>query len=77
MIGQGRRDLIPIVRLQSLEGGGKEITIFHHDVIPLVPYEITNDVIHILSRDFTIREDTVDRLADAAQTLSRFLVLQC
>ena len=77
MAGQRRGDLRPILRLQSLEGGRKEITIFHHDMTPLVLYEIANDVIHILPKDFTIREDTVDRLSDAAQTLSPFLVLKC
>src|SRR5580765_2357025 len=76
MTDQGRSDLRPVLRLQSLEGGRKEITIFHHDVTPLVLYEIANDVIHILPEDFTIREDTVDRLSDAAQTLSSFLVLK-
>jgi hypothetical protein len=45
--------------------------------MPLVLYEIANDVIHILPKDFTIREDTVDCLSDAAQTLSPFLVLKC
>jgi len=45
--------------------------------MPLALYEIANDVIHILPKDFTIREDTVDRLSDAAQTLSPFLVLKC
>jgi hypothetical protein len=46
-------------------------------VTPLVLYEIANDVIYILPKDFTIREDTVDRLSDAAQTLGPFLVLKC
>ena len=77
MLGQGRSDFCPILRLQSLEGGRKEIAIFHHDVIPLVLDEIANDVIHILPRDFTIRENTLDRFSDAAQTLSPFLMLKC
>ena len=44
---------------------------------PLVLYEIANDVVDILPQDFPIREDTVDRLSDAAQTLGPFLVLKC
>ena len=44
--------------------------------MPLVLYEIANDVIHILPGDFTIRENTVDRLSDVVQTLSSFLVLK-
>jgi hypothetical protein len=43
----------------------------------LVLYEIANDTVHILPQDFMICEDTVDRLSDAAQTLSPFLVLKC
>ena len=62
--------------LKSLEGGRKEITIFHYNVTPLALYEIANDV-HILPRDFTIREDTMDCLNNAAETLGPFLVLEC
>ena len=48
MTCQGRSDLRPILRPQSIEGDGKEITIFHHDVTPLVLYEIANNVVDIL-----------------------------
>ena len=75
--GQGRSDLGPILRFQCLEGGRKEITIFHHDVKALVLYKIANDVVHVLPKDFTIRENTIDCLGDAAQTLSPFLVFEC
>ncbi len=75
MSGLGSRDLRPILRLQSLEGGRKEITIFHHDVMPLVLYEVANDIIHILPNDLMIRQGAVDRLSDAAQTFGPCLVL--
>ena len=75
MTGQGCSDLRPILRLQSLEGGRKEITIFHHDVMPLVLYEVANDSIHMLPKDLMIRQRTVDRLSDAVQTFGPYLVL--
>jgi hypothetical protein len=50
MTGYGRSDLRPILRLEGLERGRKEIAIFHHDVAPLVLYEIANDGIHILPK---------------------------
>jgi hypothetical protein len=43
-------------------------------VTPLALNEIANDVVHILPQDFTIREDAIDRLRDAAQTFGPFLV---
>jgi hypothetical protein len=39
-----------------------------------VLYEIANDSIHILLKDFTARENTVDRMSDAAQTFGPSLV---
>jgi hypothetical protein len=62
------------LKLESLEGGRKEIAVFHHDVAPLVLYEIANDGIHILPKDFTTRENTVDRMSDAAQSFGPSLV---
>jgi hypothetical protein len=50
---------------------------FHHDVTPLVLYKIANDVVYVLPKHFAIRGNTIDRLSDAAQTLSPFLVLKC
>jgi hypothetical protein len=76
MTGQRRRDLRPISRRQGVEGSRIEVTIFHHNVTPLVLYEIANDTIHVLPQDLTIREDTVDRLSDTAQTLGPFPVLE-
>ncbi len=38
-------------------------------------YEFANDSIHILPKDCTIRQHTVDCLSDAAQTFGPFLVL--
>ena len=49
MTGQGRRDLRPILRFQSSEGGGKEIAIFHHHVPPLVLYEIAKGFDDVLA----------------------------
>jgi hypothetical protein len=46
-------------------------------VTPFVLYKIANDFVHVLPKEFTIRENTIDRLSDAAQTLSPFLVLLC
>jgi hypothetical protein len=43
-------------------------------VAPLVLYEIANDGIHVLLKDFTAREDTVDRMSDEAQTFGPSLV---
>jgi len=73
-IGHGRSDLRPIFRLESLQGGGKEIAIFLHDVAPLVLYEIANDGMHILPKQFAIRENIVDRMSDAAQKVGPLLV---
>ena len=60
---------------QSLEGGRKEVVFFDHDVTPLALYEIANVVVHILPKDLPIRQNTVDRLNDAAQTLRPILLL--
>ena len=43
--------------------------------MPLVLYEVANDSIHMFPKDSTIRQDTVDRLSDAAQTFGPLLVL--
>ncbi|MET4375032.1 hypothetical protein ABIA99_007765 [Bradyrhizobium sp. LB12.1] len=41
---------------------------------PLVLNEITNNGMHILPKEFAIREYTVNRTSDAAQTFGAFLV---
>jgi hypothetical protein len=43
-------------------------------VAPLVLYEIANDGIDILPKDFAARENIVDRMSDAAQTFGPSLV---
>ena len=73
--GQGRCDLVPILGLKYVQGDRKEITIFHHDVAPLMLDEIPNDGIDILTKKFLIRENAVDRSSDAVQTLRALLVL--
>ena len=75
MRGQGRSDFGPIGRPQCLQGRREEIAILHHDVTPLVLQEIANDGVHVLPTEFAIREHTVDRFCDAAQTLGPFLML--
>lgn len=74
LIGYGRSDLRPILRLKGPKRGRKEIAIFHHDMVPLVLDEIANNGIHIFPKNFTIREHAVDRVSDAAQALGPFLV---
>ena len=74
MTGYGRSDLRPILRLEGLERGGKEISIFHHHVAPLVRDEIANNGIDSLPKNFNIREYVIDRVSDAAQAFSPFFV---
>jgi hypothetical protein len=51
------------------------MTVFHHHMTSLVFYEIANDGVHSLPKHLTIRENTIDRLSDLAQTLSPLFVL--
>src|SRR6202040_1372913 len=74
MTDYGRSDLRPILRLKGLKRGRKEISIFHHHVVPLARDEIANNGIDILPKNFTIREHVADRLSDAAQAFSPFVV---
>src|ERR1700674_5344206 len=70
MTGYGRSDLRPIFGLKDLKRGRKEISIFHHHVVPLVRDEIANNSIDSLPKNFTIREHVLDRVSDAAQAFS-------
>ena len=74
MTGYGRSDPRPIVRLKGLTRGRKEISIFHHHVVPLVRDEIANNGIDILPKNFTIREHVLDRVSDVTQAFSPFVV---
>ena len=74
MTGHRRSDFRPIGRLESLKRGGEKIPIFHRHVVPLVRDEITNNGIHSLPKNFTIREYALDRVSDAAQAFSPFKV---
>ena len=74
MTGYGRSDPRPIVRLKGLTRGRKEISIFHHHVVPLVRDEIANNGIDSLPKNFNIREYVIDRVSDAAQAFSSFFV---
>ena len=74
MTGYGGRDLRPIFGLEGLERGKKEISIFHHHVVPLVHDELANNGIDILPKNFSIREHVLDCVSDAAQAISPFLV---
>ncbi|MFY9959082.1 hypothetical protein [Bradyrhizobium sp.] len=60
--------------LEGLKRGRKEISIFHHHVAPLVRDEIANNGIDILPKNFVIREHVLDRVSDAAQPFSPFVV---
>ncbi len=66
--GQCRVNLSPVLRLQGLDGGRKEIALFHGDMGSFVHDEIANDVIDGVPQHFTIGQRTVDRLHDPAQT---------
>ena len=72
--GYGRSNLSPILRLKGFKRGRKEISIFHHHVVPLVRDEIANNGIDSLPKNFNIREHVIDRVSDAAQAFSPFLV---
>ena len=74
MTGYGQSDLCPILRLKGPKRGRKEISTFHHHVVPLLRDEIANNGIDILSKQFTIREHVLDRVSNAAQPLSPFVV---
>ena len=74
MTGYGRSDLRPILRLKGLKRGRKEISILHHHVVPLVHVEIANNGIDSLPKNFNTREYVIDRVSDAAQAFSPFLV---
>jgi len=74
MTGDGRSDLRPILRLKGLKRGRKEISIFHHHLVPFVRDEIANNGIDILPKNFTFREYVLDRVSDAAQAFSPFMV---
>src|SRR5262245_11494271 len=43
VIGHCGGDLRPIPRLQRLQRRGKELMVFHHDVVPLALDEVAND----------------------------------
>jgi hypothetical protein len=43
------------LRVKGFECGRKEISIFHHHVVPLVRDEIANNGIDILPKNFSIR----------------------
>src|SRR6266702_5641472 len=73
--GCSRSDLCPIFRLKSLKRGRKEISAFHHHVVPLMPDEIVNDGNDSFSKHFTTRKHVVDGVSNTAQALSPFAVL--
>ena len=74
MTGYRRSDLCPILGFKSLKRGRKEISIFHHHVVPLVRDEIANNGNDTLSKHFSIRKHVVDCVGNAAQALSAFVV---
>ncbi len=46
-------------------------------MVALLHYEISYDAADLLSRKLAIREDTIDRLSEAAQTIGSICVLTC
>ena len=74
MTGYRRSDFRPIVGLEGLKRGRKKIPVFHHNVAPLVRDEIANNGVDSLPKNFTIREHVLDRVSDAAQAFSPFVV---
>src|SRR5208282_5984180 len=75
--GHSRRgDLCPVLRLQGLDRGRKEITLFHGDMLPCMHDEVANDVVDSVPRDYPIHHQyTLDRLRDPAQTFGSAPVL--
>ena len=70
LIGQYRGDLRPLLTLQRLNRGRKEIPLFHGDMAPFVLDEVENDVVDGVPQDFPIGQDTLDRLCDPPQTFA-------
>src|ERR1043166_6819997 len=57
LTGQSRGDLRPILRLQRLDRGRKEVALFHGHVTTFLLDEVANDVIDGLSLEFPIGQD--------------------
>ena len=54
LISRSRGNLRPILRLQSLDRGRKEITLFHGHMTPFMLDEVANDVVDSLAQQFPI-----------------------
>jgi hypothetical protein len=75
LIRQCRGDLRPVLRLQSLDRGRKEITLFHRDMAPLVHDEVANHIVDGVPHDVPIPQHTLDRLHSPAQTFGAIPML--
>src|SRR6516164_2106212 len=77
LIIQPRRDLCPIVSLQSPDCGWKKITLFHGNMAPFVLDEVASDIVDGLSQKITIGKYALDRLSDTVQTFGADPVVGC
>jgi hypothetical protein len=75
LIRQRRVDLHPVLRLQSLDRGRKEITLFRGDMATFVHDEVANHVIDGVPQDAPIPQHTLDRLHNSAQTFGTLPML--
>src|SRR6516164_6824734 len=77
LIIQPRRDLCPIVSLQSPDCGWKKITLFHGNMAPFVLDEVASDIVDGLSQKISIGKYALDRLSDTVQTFGADPVVGC
>src|SRR5262245_8055802 len=68
LISQSCGDLCPVLRLQRLDRGRKEVTLFLGHMMPFLLDEVSNDVIDGLPQEFPISQHTFDCPRDPAQT---------
>src|SRR5262245_54995597 len=66
--GQCRGDLGPVLSLQSLDRGRKEVPLLHRHMAALVPNEVANDAIDSLPGNDPVGKYGLDRLRNLAQT---------
>src|SRR5262245_49105018 len=73
--GQCRGELGPVLGLQSLDRGRKEVPLLHRHMAALVPNEVANDAINSLPGNDPVGKYGLDRLRNLAQTFSAAPVL--
>src|SRR6185295_5130405 len=55
-VGQRRRDLRPVLRLQCSDRSRKEVTLLHQDMLPLMRDEVAHDGIYGRTRNLTVHQ---------------------